>query len=307
MSVNKELWAPIIEETLFASYELLSQLATDDAIYVNSSSTGKYHKVYIPQSGDIDGVTVNPSVYPLSVSERTDTTLDYSLDHLAMNPIRLGGYDISLLSYDKMKSIIHDFTGNIGEAQLYKTFVNWYIGKNSGQYVETTGTATRTSSAPSSTATVKKMLIADLISARNILKKQKIYGTYKLILPVDMFDDLYTDILEGSHNVRIVEKDGLTMLDSQFMGCDVYQFPSVANVTSAGAIRAYGHVGATGDLEAGYLLHPQYASFAKGDLNVYVDDSSATYLGDVVSAEAWIGGSYRRTDKKGIVPIIQAT
>lgn len=310
MSLQKEIWLPVIENNLFAAWEKLTQLGKDDNNFVVKDASSRYYKVYIPQAGSMDGVVVNPTSYPLSVSERTDDTLDYSLDHLAMKPIRLGAWDTSLLSYDKMQSILVDFAGNIGEAQLYKTFVNWYVnGGTAAKRVLTGGASMGASSAPSSTTNVKKLLLTDIIKGAAILDKQNIPndGKRKAILPVDMFYQLHEDMLTGSYNINIIEKDGLTMLSQPIAGFQIHMFPKVVNVVETTyAVRAFDHVGAATDREAGLLFHQDMVSVAKGDLNVYVNDGDPTMLGDVLSAEAWIGGKYRRKDTLGVVPIIQA-
>jgi len=306
MAVQKELWLPVIEENLFAAWDKLTQLATDDNIYVNNGG-GTAYKVYIPQAGTAGALHLNPSVYPLTVDERDDTTLDYTLDHLAMTPIRLGRYDTSLLTYDKMQSILRDHAGVIGEAQLYKSFINWYIGKQTGKYVLTTGSAV-TSDAIGSTDSVKAMKLAEVMSAAQILDKQNIPddGQRYMVLPAAMFYQLLNDVVATAYNIQIIEKDGLVMLNQPLYGFNIFKFPQVVNVENTTyAVRAYGNAGAVTDRQAGLAFHKSCVSVAKGDMNVFVDEGSATYLGDVVSAEAWIGGKYRRADYEGVVPIIQ--
>lgn len=306
MAVQKELWLPIIEENLFAAWDKLTMLGTDDNIYVNSGN-GRAQKVYVPQAGAAGTLEVNPSVFPLSVSERTDTTLDYTLDHLVMPPIRLGNYDTSLLTYPKMQSILRDHMGTLGEAQLYKSFINWYIGKQTGKYVLTTGSAVD-SEATGSTDSVKGMKIAEVIKAAKILDTQNIPddGQRYMVLPAAMFYELLTDIVSTVSNISIIEKDGMVMLNQPYYGFNIVKFPQVLNVANTTyAVRAYGHAGAATDRQAGLAFHKSAVSVAKGDFNVFTDEGSSIYLGDVVSAEAYIGGSYRRSDYKGVVPIIQ--
>lgn len=309
MSLQKEIWLPVIEENLFAAWQTLTQLGKDDNNFVVKDASSRYYKVYIPQAGAMDGVVVNPTTYPLAVSERVDSTLDYTLDHLVMKPIRLGAWDTSLLSYKKMQSILVDFAGNIGEAQLYKTFVNWYVnGATAAKRVLTSGGSMGVSSAPGSTTNVKKLTLTDLLAGAKILDKQNVpKGNRKAVLPTDMFYQLHEDLIAGSYNISIIEKDGLSMMSQPLAGFEIYNFPMVANVEQTTyPVRPYRHAGATTDREAGLLFHKDMVSVAKGNLNVYVDEGNPTMLGDILSAEAWIGGKYRREDTLGVVPIIQA-
>lgn len=308
MSNLTEAWMPVIQENLFAAHEKLGELATDDTNFVVKDAAKKFYKVYLPQAGTAENVIINPTTYPLTVSEREDDTLDYTLDHLVMKPQRLGMFDLSLLSYDKMKSVLNDYIGNIGEAQMYKSFINWYTGAaDATKYVLTEG-ASFTSSAPSSTASVEEMQFTDLLKGAAILDKQKIPTTDRIaLLPPDMFYQLHKDLVKGSYNFRIIEKDGLQMLEGIWATFKIVMMPQVLFVQQAAqsyAARPYLHAGATTDREAGLLYHKSAVSIAKGDLFVH-NEQSATYLGDLISAESWIGSKYRRKDLKGVVPLIQ--
>jgi hypothetical protein len=307
MALDKEIWLPIVQENLFEGREKLAQIATNDNQYVVTGADGLFHKVYIPQAGEADELVLNPSSYPLTVSERNDDVLEYQLDHLVMPPKRLGRYDAAKLSYDKMTSIIRDKYGRMGEGQLYKSFISWYIGKETAKYVETSGSNVL-AHAPAATGNRKALTVADVQNAGLILDLQKIPADNDrfLVLDAAMFWQLYNDIRTGNHNIRIIEKDGLTMLSEPFLGFNIVKFARVAYATTAGVIRQLNQAGATTDIAVGYAYHKKMVSYADGDFHLFDDPNSPIYLGGVMSAETWIGASYRRKDKKGIVPILQA-
>lgn len=304
---SKEIWLPVIQDNIYADWEKLAQLATDDNVYV-TQMPGLGYKVHVPQAGTVSNVEINPSVYPLTVESRTDNTLDYTLDNIVVKPIHLEKFHKDTLTYDKMASIMIDHAGRIGEAQLYKSFINWYIGKSTGKFVETSGSTNANSTAPGSTQSCKKMLLADLRNAVEIMDAQKIPddGQRFCALPSQMFYQLLGDLEAGTYNISLIEKDGLIMLQQPLYNVKIMKFPNVVNViTSTYASRAYQHAGGTTDRHAGLLFHRTAVSIAKGPFNVFGNYNDATYQGDVVSANAYMGGKYRRSDLKGVIPIVQ--
>ena len=308
MSLNKELWLPVIEGNLFSRWELLNTLGTDDTGYIVSPQ-GNNKKVYIPQAGASGGVTINPSTWPRPIQERVDDEHNYTLDHIFVDPIRLGNFDTAHLSYDKMSSILRDFAGDIGEAQLYKTFINWYTNNTVAASRVLTGGTAATSAATGSTQSVKKLILTDMIKVAETLDNMLIPddGQRYAVLPAQMFYHLLESIVTGTHNITIIEKDGMQMLNQPIYGLNIVKFPKVINcATSTYAARAFGHAGATTDRQAGIAFHKSMVSVAKGDLNVMINEQDATMGGDILSAESWIGGKFRRKDQKGVVPIIQA-
>ena len=298
-SVNKEIWIPAIEDNFYTEWERVKTIAKDDSIYVDAK------QVHIPNAGSVGTLLKNNSSYPVSAEERTDTINTYDVDSYQMPPIRIGRFDSKDLTYDKTLSVVKDQTGNIGERIKYDAYVNWYIGKESGKHVETSGTGTSTSSAPGSSATVKDITIADVIEAKGILDKQKIPQTGRiLLLPVDMFHQLHAELISDGNTIFMTESDGFSVLDKPFAGFKVVMDTEVVNTTSTGTARAYGHSGASGDLQAGLAYHKDQVSVAKKDIFVEFAKGPGMY-GETVEAESWAGSKYRREDKKGIVPILQ--
>jgi len=295
-TVNRELWMPVIEEAFFADFNKISLFATNDDIYVDSK------QVHIPQSGTMPTVLKNNSSYPLSVNDRTDTILTYDIDSWQMPAVRIGDFDTKDLSYDLQKSVIYNQVGNLGETIMFNLINNFYIGKETDKYVETSGDAA-VAQAPGATGQRKALTIEDLSKAAEILDKQKIPGSERfLILPPSMFYQLHSSMID---TYTINDNDGLTMMTGKPMGFTIISLPQVINTTSAGNIRAYGHSGATSDLECGLALHKSAVSIARKEIKIYTNSADAEYQADIISAGTWAGGKYRREDKKGVVPILQ--
>jgi len=297
MAVNKEVWLPAIEDNFYSEWEILNRLGKDDSMYVDAKT------VHIPNAGSAGTLAKNNTSYPVSAVERTDGTNDYDINSYQMPPVRVGHFDTKDLTYDKSVSVVTDHVGRIGEYVKFDIFTTWYHGKTAGKYVETSGTDTETSEAPSSTATVKVLTIEDVKKAKRILDKQKTPVTGRiLLLPPSMFDQLHTSVID---NYTINDNDGLMMFDKPLFGFTVVMQPEVVNTTSAGVVRAYGHDGAATDLEVGLAYQKDQVSFARSEVKVYETENAPGYYGDVIEAETWANGKYRRTDKQGVVAILQ--
>jgi hypothetical protein len=149
---------------------------------------------------------------------------------------------------------------------------------------------------------------ADVLSAALILDKQQIPMSDRfLLLDATMFYQLLTDMKYTAERVE-VNPNGLSILVPPIYGFRVVQLPHVAHiVASTGAVRPVGHVGATTDEAVGLAIHKRAVSFAKSTPNVIVENDSAAYFGGLLSGQVFAGGSYRRYDKYGVVPIIGDT
>ena len=308
-NLRTEIWQTVIENNFFASWERLKAMATEDNSYVSKPNGQKHFKAYIPQAGMLRKPLINPTQYPLTVDVREDDVLDYQLDNLVMEPEYLNDYDVSLISYDKLSSILEDMVGNLGEEYLYRAMARWYPGKVTNQHVETSGSATG-ATAPGATGNRKSITIADFRKATELLEAQSAPGERMSILPNSMFWQLVAEIETKNWNVRLVEKDGLSMLEAPIYNTRIAYFPkAIRTVANGSAAKFPQDAGAATDQEVGLVYVKRAVSIARPEqdgVNYYFNEKDATYQGDIVSANTWMGASYRRLDKKGIIPIIQA-
>lgn len=301
-TVNKEIWLPTIEETFYSEWGILTRLGRDDSVYADAK------EIHIPQAGTKATLLKNNSSYPVGAGERADSVLTYSVDSYQITPTRIGRFDTKDITYDKQQSVAKDVVGQLGEYIKFDIFTSWYPGKVTGKFVETSGdpSALVKSEAPGSTADVRTITVDDVRSAAKILDKQKVPTTGRiLLLPPSMFYQLHSALLDEGYSIN--DNDGLAMFSKPFLGFSVIMQPEVVNVTSTGTLRAYGNAGATTDLQVGLAYQKDQVSFAKsGDF--WIDFVRGVgYFGETIEGEGWAGGSYRRADKLGIVPIIQKT
>lgn len=297
MSVRKEVWLPSIEANFYAEWGILSQLGKDDSGYADNKT------IHIPNAGGAGNVLVDNTSYPVAVNERTDGTVDYDLQSFQMAPIRVGKYDTAALTYDKAKSVIEDLTGGIGERVAKGIVASWYPGKVTGAFVETSGTSPEVSDAPGSTTSVKNLTVANVKKAAKILDKQNVPTADRiLLLNPQMFYQLAESV---NDTYEINDNDGLMMFSKPFLGFKVVMSNLTPNAETDGTLRPVGNAGATTDIAVGYAYSKSAVSMAKDQTYVYDNNDRAEYYGDILSAETWAGGKYRRTDKLGIVPILQ--
>src|SRR5574343_420854 len=99
MGLIKEIWVADIQEALNRNADFLPY-SIDDSAYI------AFGTVHIPQSGSNPTVVKNPTTFPLSISERTDTDRTYSLNQFALEPTLITNLDELQISYDKRQSVL---------------------------------------------------------------------------------------------------------------------------------------------------------------------------------------------------------
>jgi len=300
MAIQKELWSPVISENLFRGIEAIRTAATDDGIYVAAKT------VHLPSAGSLAAVTVGNSTYPVAITERTDQEVTYDLTNFEIGPVRVGWADALQLSYDKLSSVANDIMGNLSERIAAKLTLDMYH-YTAGTYVVTTGADTP-GHATGATGNRKSLIGANVRSAAEIMTKQKVPTTDRyLLLDYAMFWQLVGDLSYGTYRADVViNPAGFNQLTMPLYGFTVIEMPFVGYATSAGAVRAYGNAGATTDQAFGLAIQKSCASYAFTDLEMFDSEGRPEYFGDLLSGSIWGGAKYRRYDKKGVVPIIQA-
>lgn len=296
MAITRELWISAIEDNLYASLNKVLPAAIDDSSYLHAKT------VHIPNAGTGGTVLKNPS-RPLTVGERTDIDHTYDIDEWVMPPSLVKFAEMSQLSYDKLQSLVNDIMGGIGESILRGLLVNWYT--DATYRVQTSG-SNYTGHAPGATGNRKGLVLADLMAAAKALDAMNFpTGDRFLIVDTTMLYQLIETInITAYRDAALINASTLDL--PPVAGFKVLSFPHVAYVTSANVIRAVGHAGAATDNAVALAVHKSALSFAVGDINVFTSAGDAIYAGDVVSGAALAGGKYRRADKKGVIPIIQA-
>ncbi|MFW6272359.1 MAG: hypothetical protein ACOC2U_01100 [bacterium] len=286
-ALHTQIWLNTIEETLKSDWEILTRLAKNDNI--NLYYNGINRKVVIPNAGADPVVTKNNSSFPLNISGRTDTTVEYDVDAFRAQPTRVLREDALSVSYDKISSIVESMFGALGEAGKYDVFSRW-IHEDQAK-VEFTGTT--------------GLEIADILKAKAELDKQKVPATNRiLLLNAEHANQLLTTMLTKDSNIAFNDNDGMMILNRPLFGFQVVQLPFVVEFASGTTTPvAYDEIGAENNIPVSLAYHRDLVSVAKADSYIFYNEGDAAQFGDIMSGEAYFGGKYRRNDFKGVVQI----
>lgn len=296
-TVKQELWSSIIEHNLYA--DLISGVgvaATNDSENLNAT------KVYIPQAGTPGTILKDPA-RPLIVSERSDGVLSYDLNEWVIPPSLVTFANRNNLSYDKLASLLQDATWGLNERIVRELCINWYTDQN--KVVTTGDNYPRHAPGADTAAVYKGLTLADINRAGATLDSMKYpSGDRYLIVDNIMFMQLVDTLgVQSARDAAIINQSTLTM--PPISGFNIVRVSAVASAATGGAVRAFGHAGATTDKAIALAVHKSAISYAVGNVEINLDMNNAIYVGDIISGAIYAGGKYRRTDYKGVVPIIQ--
>lgn len=297
--VAQQQWIKAIEENLFrGGLEAIALAGTDDSAYIQGE------KVNIRNAGTPVAVTKGNRTYPVSISQRSDDTLTYDLTNYEMGPLRIDSVDQIQTSPSLLNSNVNDLLGSTSDRAARETMIAWYH-YTTGKYVETSGD-NFVAHAPSATGNRKGITGKDVLKAAAIMNAQKVKQNDRYLL-VDsvMFAQLIADLSYNADRLEVV--GGLQMILPPVFGFKVIEMPEVVFAATAGTVRDYAGTSATTtDKAVALAVQKNCVSHAWSDTRVKIDTAASGYFAEAL-IEAWKygGGSYRRTDKKGVVPIIQ--
>ena len=296
--VAQQQWIKEINENFFKGLEAIAMAGTDDKAYIQGE------KVNIRNAGTPASVTKGNRSYPVAISQRTDDTLTYDLTNYEMGPLRIDSVDQIQTSPALLSSNVNDLLGNTSFRAARETMIGWYH-YTAGTFVETSGSSFA-AHAPSATGNRKGLTGKDLLKAAGIMNGQLVDGSerYALVDSV-MFAQLIDDLGYNADRVEVV--GGLQMILPPVYGFKVVEVPQVVFVATGGAVRSVGDVSATTtDKAVALCVQKRCVSHAWTETRIKIDTDAVGYFAEAL-VEAWKygGGKYRRTDKLGVVPIIQ--
>lgn len=309
MSLQKEIWVADIQDSLNQNADFLTY-SVDDSAYI------AFKTVHVPQSGSNPTALVNPTTFPLQITERTDTELTYSMNQFALQPTVIYNLDELQVSYDKRKSVIGQQMSTLTEV-IGNTVANTWAPSGSANIIRTTG-ATGGSLAPSATGARKYITVQDVSNcAKKLDKDNAPKQGRKLLMNTDMFWELFSisDVVRASYNgfQQNALAEGVV---ARLQGFDILVRPTTAIYDNTGtpvlkALTAGYYTGAAADNLACIAWHPAFVSRALGSMTPMYDAGSdgngkPEYLGSIFNMEVMLGSSLRRTDKKGVVALVQA-
>lgn len=298
MAVQKEIWQRDLVKDFFADNSFASKAVNDD-IYVNE---GK--KVHIPNAGAPADVEVNRQTLPAKTKERKDTDIEYTLDELTTDPVRIPFADTVELSYDKRNSVISQNKLNLIETASEILLKNWAPAKEN--CVETTGTEVNAHTAEA-TGKRKSLDKKDILALMTKMDAANLpqEGRY-LLLDASMYAQLIESLTETESIGFFAAANVQKGVVGQLYGFNILKRSKVLVYTKAGIIKNVNAKGAADDNAAGLAWHESCVSRALGEVKMFDSLNNPLYYSDIYSFLVRVGGAKRRTDKKGVYAIVQA-
>ena len=293
-----KLFSKELQENLFPSNEFYKQSKVDGGI------GAKFGTVEVPQAGAVPGITLNPSVFPLTPAQRTDDVKTYTVDNYATDAIHIEDVNEIVTNYSKRADILKDHSRSLNSRIADEMAVAW-APTLAAQKIFTSGTADGTALAPGATGTRNALTrndFADLAirfdiddvdaGARNLLVDARLYAQ---LLKIDSFVNF--DYVNRKPTV-----DGQI---GEIFGMKVFKRSRSAYFDVANAKKAVGAATATTDNLAVIAWADNYVRRAEGSVKVYSDLDNPLYLGSIFNAAVRAGGTAGRTDEKGVYALIQ--
>jgi N4-gp56 family major capsid protein len=297
MAIEPEIWKSTVEENLFPNNEFY-QVAIDDSPFLVGNKT-----IHIPQAGAKPNVEKNRTQLPANVQFRDDSDVTYNIDEFTTDPIVLQYTEEIERSYNKRQSILRNHTNTLNQ-EIADNFAYLWSPTKSEFIIRTSGTARTAYRGTGQRLAVTK---DDIIELRRLLNRQEVpMNNRYLLIPADLEADILSipDFMDadkyGSSNIA----DGAI---GRIYGFDVF-IRSVGLVYDNSATPKRKDPGsAAGDNDNLGILAYQADKVAKaeGTIQVFEDEQSPQYYGDVFSALVRSGGRKLREDEKGVVALVE--
>ena len=299
MALNREVWLREIQENLFPDNSFVAK-SIDDSAFVDN------HRVHVPNAGAPSGVKRNRSVFPATVGTREDKDLTYDLEPFSTDPIRLQNILDLELSYDKRKSVIY----NDKEA-LHRSIHDYILeqwAKSNCGVVRTTGGLKNAHTHSGATGKRKKISAEDILELQTQFDLQMIAeeDRYLLLDPV-MYNQFLGSLSAADKHAFFSTADAQRGILGQLYGFHIMKRAKVLRLKAdAETIRFDGEAHEATELGAGLAWQKGCVSRAVGETNMYYEESSPEYYGEVMSFDQRAGGSGRRFDKKGVMLLVES-
>ena len=304
MAFQKEVWSADIQETIFSGVFGFIRESVNHDLFVD------YKTVHVPQGGTVGSVEKNRSVLPATVAQRTDTDLEYSLANYTTDPIVITNLEEIQSTYDKRASVMAQHVKGINQRIAVETLYNW-AADTATDIVITTGAATSGIGATGTTGTRDGMLLVDVAKAAALLDDEDIPAEGRfMVIPSKMYWDFVNiekaNLLSSDFNKTITDNEMAMGIVRKVYGFNIIVRSSTVNYAAGTATRnAVGAATAASDEAGAVCWQKDYVANAMGSIKSYFKQDDPTFFGDVLSAEVNHGSAKMRTDKKGIVTIVQ--
>ena len=289
--------------------EIQKNLFPDNSFYKNSRLDGgvnvKAKTIQVPQSGSAPTVLVNPSSFPLTIAQRTDDTIEYSVDLFATAPIHIEDVNLMVINYDKRKDVLEDHVNTLNTAIANKMAYTWAAGLlvADGNVLKTTGAAR-----PSTYGgvDVKKVTYNDIVALSTKMDEDEIPEDGRFLL---VPSQMYADLLGINEFISVDYKDKAVAKGSvgTILGFTIYKRSKAVKFNATFVLKAYTDANATTDRDGILAWQKSFVRRAEGTVKVYSEIDKPTYLGSIYNAAVRSGGVAGRSDNKGVYSLAQET
>lgn len=296
MAIQKQIWISDIAGNLYKNIGWLDNATNDDAYVENKT-------VSLPQSGARPGVVMDRATVPATITQRTDTVVEYNLHEFTSDPTLIRDIEEVEVSYDKRSDVLQDHNDTMRERVADYAA---YVWGNGVVRVPTTGAIRDAGGSLTGQryATTKQ----DLINLRAAMVRAKIptAGSY-LVMDADTYADVMAD--DKLSNRDYTENINLeTGSIGRLMGFETFLTEELGFYTAGtNAAIAPGATVPTTAERFCLAYHPLFVRRAKGEIKVFENIDDATMFGSVFSSLLRFGAAHRYTDKRGVVALTQVT
>ncbi|MBI1228211.1 MAG: hypothetical protein GC192_23455 [Bacteroidetes bacterium] len=298
------VFAKDIEENIYPANEFYKQ-STDDTPFIESEGNGSVVRKGV--AGAKPSVSIDRSSLPATISKRTDDSDDYSIAEFTTDPSLIQVTEDLILRYDKRMSLLQNHIDTIN-TKVADYLANKWLPDGASNIVRSSGTATRTASAPSAAGTRKRVIKDDVIKVAEIMNRMDAPANGRfMLIPAEFLSDMLS-IDDFVHADKLGSRSNLVEGSiGRILGFDVFMRSStgVYDNTATPVKKALGASGAATDNLAALFWYRGWVNRAEGNAKVFLDEDKPEYYGSIMSAMVRAGGKIRK-DKKGVVALVEA-
>ena len=300
MALNKEIWLSTIQENFFPDNSFMVR-SIDDSQFVSNKT------VHVPNAGTPSGVKINRTDAQkgsnAGMAKRTDTDLTYDIDELTTNPVYIPNIEMVELSYDKRQSVLANDRQQLQDTAAQNLLYKWYVKANA---IETTGSARAAHTSSTATGNRKAITKADVLALSIKFNENNVpMDGRTLLLDATMYADLLDNLTGTELSAFLASANAQNGTLGRLFGFDVMMRSQVLKCKANKDLLEYSDTAIAAECAVGLAWQKNCVSRALGETKMFDNTDDPTWYGDIYSFLVRMGGSPRRYDKLGIVPIVE--
>lgn len=266
MPLTKEIWLNHIVETLFPEDSFVEKAFNADDFVTQGG------KVHVPNAAAKPEVVKGPIAKPATASNLQDTDLDFSIDELYVKPIYIENAEKYELSYDKRQSVLQRAKNALSDGIANLLISKWLPTKEEHTFK------------------TKKLTKEDVLALQTKMNEENIpqEGRY-LLLNATMYADLLKDLTGAQSNAFLASADAAKGILGKLFGFNIMLRSKVVDGEGK---------------SCGLAWHEDYVCRAKGEHEMFIEEQSPEYYGDVFSFLVRVGGAKMSKDEVGVYKLV---